>query len=49
MVEESIGNDFVEESIEDEKEVIQASQTFSVHDAEEEEKDHVMDMQSQQR
>ena len=52
IVEESIGNDFVEESIEDEKQVVQASgksQTFSVHDAEEEEKDQVMDMKTMPR
>ena len=56
MVEESIADDFVEESIEDDneveeaKEVVQASQsaTFSVHDAAEEAKDQVMEMQRQE-
>lgn len=41
VVEESIGDDFVEESMEDEA---QASQTFSVHDASEEKKDTVFEM-----
>ena len=48
MVEESIGDDFIEESVNDEvTEPVQASQSqsFSVHDADEESKDQVMEMQ----
>ena len=40
-------DDFVEESIQDEP--VQESQTFSVHDADEESKDKVMEMEAPSR